>query len=221
MELYTFQPFEIYEQLQRGESFRASPALCDTSSEEFDESWSRAYTWLTNQMDIRCPVPRPAGVTYPVWAWYWWAGPNRRKPDLRSSRYWADGGPAVLLTLDVPNEEVLLSEYHAWHHVLNEQYLGFPSDTDDFDARCETRGLCTYRNRPLPDPGLRTELEATWPRIFDFETIPQMLEYEREDSYVQATFWELRPEFVRQAVWFEKKGRSRKLELPTPFKAAA
>jgi hypothetical protein len=222
VELYSFQPFEIYEQLLQGNTFRSAPAICNPQSEEFEDTWKRAYDWLMGEMDRRCPVSRPAGVTYPVWAWHWWGGPNRRKPDLRSSRHYAETSPWVLLSLEVPEGEVLLSEYHAWHHVLNDWFLAPETEVTAFEARCKARDLSPFRNRPLPDVELREELENTWHQIFDLEKIPALLEYEREESYVQATFWELRPEFVRKAVWFEKKGRSRTLELPAaPLKTAA
>ena len=216
MELFSIQPLWIYEHLQKGQTFRASPALCSADSDEFDESWARAYGWLTREMDKRCSVPRPSGVTYPIWAWHAWAGPQMRKPDLRfeSTRHYAQGGPCVLMTLDVPDGEVLLSEFHAWHHVLNSWYLAPGAEADEFEARCEQKGLNPYKDKPLPDTALQAEMETSWGRIFDLDSIPALLEYDKNDSYVQATFWELRPEFAREAIWFEQKGRSRRLALP-------
>jgi hypothetical protein len=217
MELYSIQPFWIYERLQRGEIFQATPPVCDPDAgENYEVRWRCAYDWLCKKMDERCSVSRPADVTYPIWAWYWWAGPKKRKPDLRfeSTRHYATSEPCVLMTLDVPDGEVLLTEYHAWHHVLNAWYLAPEPAVDDFEARCEAKGLNPFRDKPLPDAALQAELEGTWDQIFDLAKIPALLEYEADESYVQATFWELRPEMVREAVWFETTGRSRKLELP-------
>ena len=52
------------------------------------------------------------GVTLPVWAWYQWEG-VRKKPDLRKER-WANGFEGeefVCLECDIPDEEVVLSDF--------------------------------------------------------------------------------------------------------------
>lgn len=57
----------------------------------------------------------------PVWAWH-------KRPDLRSYRFFGDDqGPShrtdYLITIDVPDELVLLSEFGLWHCVLNSSYV--------------------------------------------------------------------------------------------------
>ncbi|MBC8740447.1 DUF3841 domain-containing protein [Paraburkholderia sp. UCT31] len=215
MLLHSIQPEPVYDLLCAGKSYRALPFEADYIGRE-----RFAYDWLVEQMDGRCS-PRPKGVTYPVWAWHTWWGPQKRKPDLRfaSMREWAAGRPQVLLTLEVPDSEVLLSCFDAWHFPLNYSYLGREPDQDAFDVKCAARGLSSIRHHPLPDADLHRELTQSWDAIFNPALMPAMLEFRPDHSCIQATFWELRPEHVKEARWFAAKGATRRLGLPYPNRA--
>ncbi|SDE01874.1 protein of unknown function [Cupriavidus sp. YR651] len=164
--------------------------------------------------------PAPANATYPVWAWYLWAGPEAPCPDLRyrSTRESAEnGGAAVLLTLEVPDDHVVLTDYEAWHHVINYWYLGSARETSEFDGRCKAAGLSYYHTKPLANRELHAEIQTSWQKIIGKDGCKCLTtKAEREASWptIQATFWELRPEYVRQAVWFQRTGPSRRLSLP-------
>ena len=81
------------------------------------------YAWLVLQMKKRIGSP-PEGVTYPVWAWYKWRE-NRKKPDLRAERwqYGQKGDKFYRLEIEIPDREVLLSDFDEWICVLNEGLL--------------------------------------------------------------------------------------------------
>ena len=65
---------------------------------------------LLNHMKKRIWIP-PDNVKYPVLAWYQWEG-VRKRLDMRTHRYSGEKGtPVVLLTIDVPDDMVLLSEF--------------------------------------------------------------------------------------------------------------
>lgn len=86
-------------------------------------------------MKKRIGMP-PNDVIYPVWAWYQWEG-VRKRPDMRTHRYGGKKGtPVVLLTIDVPNNMVLLSNFDMWHVVLNNGYLPL-YDKDDIEYPSE------------------------------------------------------------------------------------
>jgi len=83
------------------------------------------------------------------------------------------------------NEQVLLSDFHTWHFVLN----GWPiSDTEEeadrVDAWLET----------VTGEEKRAFLELNGERIFEIEPFDNG--YTSRGDDIQATFWELKKEYV-------------------------
>lgn len=79
MILWTMQPVEVWQEIQETGVYFCDPAR--SSMPEFTDM----YEWLIRQMKQRIGPP-PAGVAYPVWAWYMQNG-KHRKPDLRTERW--------------------------------------------------------------------------------------------------------------------------------------
>ena len=126
MQLWTIQPPEVYHMVMDTGVYRCDPfqsGMLQSFDEskvgiELDQQFAESYDWLVRQMEKRIG-PRPKGVIYPVWAWYQFA--YQKKPDLRRER-WSNGNPGekqACILLDVPEREVLLSDFGNWHHVLN------------------------------------------------------------------------------------------------------
>lgn len=90
---------EIWEDIQ-------SKGFFKTDGRHVDPDMRHPYQWLSKQLASRVSPP-PKGIRYPVWAWYSWEG--KRRPDLRTYR---DEAPGIMLELDIPDNEVLLSDYH-------------------------------------------------------------------------------------------------------------
>ena len=82
MILWTIQPEEVYELIQRTGVYH-----CDYGKSGMND-WQEQYDWLVREMKERIGE-LPGGVSYPVWAWYMWEG-ARKKPDLRRER-WGNG----------------------------------------------------------------------------------------------------------------------------------
>lgn len=122
----------------------------------------------------------PEGVEFPVWAWYQWEG-KRKRPDMRCHGRCSEKGiPIVLLTVDVPTEKVLLSDFDYWHMVLNDWALVFP-----FVPKAKYSEAVKRKS---------------WENIFDIEC-----SYDGEDEHclsTQATLWEIKQEWVRKAEQF-------------------
>lgn len=72
MILWTIQPEKVYQSILENGVYR-----CDFSRSPMKD-WKAQYDWLAAQMTKRLGKP-PAGVSYPVWAWYQWEG-VRKKP---------------------------------------------------------------------------------------------------------------------------------------------
>lgn len=175
MLLWSIQHRNVYEELIKTGVWRADEQyLCE-------EEWKPAYLWLAEQMKQRIGPP-PSGTCLPIWAWYRWEG-RRRRPDMRlhSRNHGEKGTPIVLLTLDIPDHLVLLSDFDYWHHVLNNWEI-----TAEEDDKVYTQA----------------EKEHSWALIFDiectFDPQPRLLT-------TQATFWEIRKSWLIKAEHFSSR----------------
>ena len=172
MILWTIQHKEAYLRMMRNGVLRADNAhlFCE-------DDFLTAYNWMSQQMCLRVSEP-PNGVQYPVWLWHTWEGESKR-PDMRRSAYAAPNTPIVLLTVEIPNETVLLSDFDRWNIVMNEHYLAVDAD-DDF-------------------PHSPEEISESWSRIFDVSSANP---YYSSSLSIQATAWEVRKEWVKKAEFF-------------------
>lgn len=145
----------------------------------FDGYLINAYRWLADQMKKRIGRP-PKNVEFPVWAWYQWDG-MRKRPDMRChARASEKGVPIVLLTVDVPDDKVLLSDFLYWHCVLNDDDIIFPFDLD-----------AVY-----PEEVKR----KSWENIFDIECSFDGEEHKYLST--QATMWEIKQEWIKKVEFF-------------------
>lgn len=175
MRLWTFQPERVYEILQRDGVFRCDPSLSECITEcEF----AQAYDWMVEQMKYRIGKP-PDGVKVPIWAWHthdW----KHKKPDLRLGEFWYSS-PMLCIEIELPDEQVLLSDEEEWHFVLNNWYLSEDEqESERIDALSEEE---QEKIKPV-----------SWKKIFDVRPIDNG--WTRRGCYVQATFWELKKEMV-------------------------
>lgn len=116
----------------------------------------RAYTWMREQMRLRLPW---VSGDYPVWAWT----EEKHKSFQPDSRWGELGSQMVEVGFEVPDNRVLLSDFSAWHLVLNDQ------------AILDDDGLYSL--------GISEEVKtASWERIFN---LPSMVP-DWSDGTVQA-----------------------------------
>lgn len=218
MRLYSVQPRFVYDVLCRDGIFLARPLRSG-------EQWffadapaaQRAYEWLCDEM-VRRGLPRPAADVFPVWAWYHYMGSGKPKPDLRFAdlKAAAAAGRHVLLSLDVPDQDVLLHDFDAWHYPLNYWYFSTQRANARFERRCKAAGCPLYEGVPLADARLHQELLSSWQIIFDLRSCRRRLQTAAAKQQIQATFWELRAAHVVAVIEFGQ-GMSR-IRLPLPFK---
>lgn len=117
--LWTFQPLEILKELEETGSF-----ICDEKrSTHLKESNFRiAYEWLNEQM-ISSIGKKPKNVKYPIWAWYLLDSTNTQPKACHFSLYDPEEDLSkVCLELEIPLKQVILTDYNAWHNVLNKVY---------------------------------------------------------------------------------------------------
>lgn len=176
MILWTIQSKKAYESLCENGVLIASK-----NHAIFEPAFESAYKWLADQMKIRIGVP-PEGVIYPIWAWYQWEG-KRKRPDMRSHNVTdTPGETIVLLTIDVPEDEVLLSDFDLWHFVL----MGACIEDEISDREYS-----------------KDEIIESWNKIFDYEN-PVCGDGPLGLS-TQATMWQVKKEWVKKAEFFKAR----------------
>ena len=176
MILWTIQDEKAYQQL-----LKKGVLQCDKNHRILFPEFRKAYWWMASRMR-KCIGDEPLGVAYPIWAWYQWEG-KRKRPDMRSHRYYGrPGEKIVLLTIDVPDDKVLLSDYDWWHCVLNDCPIYFGDEDKEI---------------------ISIEKEDSWDLIFDLQN-PGLCEGLAHQS-IQAAMWEIRLEWVKKAEIFWSK----------------
>lgn len=139
---------------------------------EFIDHFENAYNWMICKMQSKIK-DSPKNIM-PIWAWKCFEG---KKPDLRRIGFANRGNRMLRITLNIPNDEVLLSDFDLWHYVLNASYI--PEYEEDSYDNISYAGMV-----------------KSWDRILDETCFG--------DS-VQATFWTLKPEYITKIEYFVAK----------------
>lgn len=183
--LWTIQNESAFETFQNTGVLRADP-----SHLIFDGDFQNAYDWMASQMRVRIGVA-PAGVQYPVWAWYQWEGKRKRR-DLRQSGYAKRGTPMVQITFEAEVRDFLLSDFDNWNLILNNCYIAEnEQDRDDFYAKHSEYN--------------RKEIVASWDSVFDLTRYTPGWDSEPDKRTIQATLWEVRISQVQKVEHFLAK----------------
>ena len=190
MILWTIQPAELYSQIMRVGYY----CFDDTKAAKDDAFMfevRQAYEWLSAEMIKRIGKP-PKDIHYPVWAWYIHDS-KRKKPDLRKSEYGRKGEKMICLEIEIPDNEVVLSDEEAWHYVLGNWYLAAATSEEEYDKE-----ISAYNS--LPESKKQEAITASWNRIFD--VTPFNNGFEIKGRFVQATVWKLKAEQIRKVQFF-------------------
>ena len=175
--------------------------LLVADADEPEAHFRPAYRWMARKMRQQIGKP-PVSSARPLWAWHRWQG-RRARPDLRSSGHLPQGGRGARIEFAAEPSTVLLSDFSLWHHVLNYWYL--PASLKDekaFETTLKEAGLDFFKTKPLPDPAFHRLIEASWERIFDLDLVVRRITDPRAERSVQAAFWVLPLEAVREITWF-------------------
>jgi hypothetical protein len=186
MRLYTRQSALAWELLQKRGVLR-----CD--GRRVDPFFRPAYRWMREEMLARLGPP-PAPVLYPIWAWYRYDDKRRCNPASAADN-------PVLLQIEIPDDQVLLSNFDSWHCVLNGFYFARTEREERrFERSYEAAGLTPQNVQTDPDFG--RAIRESWRLIFQ----PRLRTIHTSSPFcIQATFWELRLDQVRRTWWV--KGR--------------
>jgi hypothetical protein len=188
--VWTIQPVETWERLQ-------TSGRLYTDGRRIPSELRFAYRWMRQQMQSRISG---YGGRYP---WWGWAYP---KPDLRRAGHLPRSTRGVRLELELPrstrgvrlelellDEEALVSDFNAWHAVLNRGYLALnETEFDDFYRRFDA-AVRDPHAWPTPEPW-HTAIVSSWERIFDLDRPAADPDWWGPVAHVQVIFECLRAE---------------------------
>lgn len=179
MRLWTIQPEEVYQMIMLKGYYR-----CD--GRKIDKFFRQSYKWLSSEMKEKIGKP-PQNTVFPVWAWHT-RDFKRKKPDLRSSEYGRTGEKLVCIEIEIPDDEVLLTDFDAWHFVLNNWYLNTECwDEETWDKDEEWLQNLSKEERDI-------EIKKSWQGIYDLT--PKDTSWMCRGKWIQATFWQLKKEQI-------------------------
>lgn len=192
MTLYSIQTKELYDTL-----LSEGVAYCDRDS-WCSKEYDFAYSWMVEQMKARIGTPPKEGIN-PFWAWYQYNCKKDPRPPLSEMSEYNDD--PVMLVLDVPDNEVLLSDFMLWHHVLNK-----------FDI-CSKNALLLRKIKRLEQAAgknlfyddlsedIQQEIRDTWTKIFDLHVQdPYYMGKAKRNRAIQATFWRIKKEWIKEVL---------------------
>lgn len=100
------------------------------------------------------------------------------------------------VVLEVPDEQVLLSDFDNWHAVLNGYYLA--------DGKNEAEWKENHKwFDSLPLSKKKIIMKKSWEKIFNVTPINS--DWVINGQYIQATFWEIKPEYLQNVTYFIDK----------------
>ena len=109
---------------------------------------------------------------------------------------------AYMPKLDVPDWEVLLSDFDDWHHALNYWYLS-QDEADDSEFNewiaslgVDFRDIGNWNLRSSELSQVRAKVESSWERIVGVRQGDDYWHFPWEKRTIQATFWTLSLEHV-------------------------
>ena len=190
MILWTIQPIEVYNLIQEKGYY-----ICDPSKSECLEMmcFEKAYDWLIEKMKEKIGQP-PLNAKYPVWAWHTWNW-NRKKPDLRSPHA-KRGTELVCMEIEIPDEDVILTDFDSWHYVLNNWHHNYAKNEEEWDKIDEWI-------ESLPPEEKQKEIEKSWENIFNIDPINSG--WVKKGQYIQATFWKLSKTQIKKVQFFKSR----------------
>jgi len=190
---WTIQDMRAWERLHREGVLRAE-------GRRVLPYYRHAYGWISDQMRLRLP---PHRASFPLWGWYRWEGPKQCRPDLRASAHLAKGAAGVRIEFDIADENVLLSDFNGWHHVLNRCFLPVDEQEDEAFTRDLEKAGIEWR-WPYPEP-FHARVVSSWQRIFDLEAGDPKWWGRPSERSIQATFWELTIPQIRRVDIFRAR----------------
>lgn len=208
MKVYTIQTVAFYEALMQN-----GVVYCNRES-WFSGIYQLQYDWMAEQMRKRVGEPPRPEIKYPIWVWYQYISKKRPVPTMSSKDIEKQETEAVMLELEVPDKEVLLSDFSIWHLPLNNGAITYKHVDRQLEKELEE-----YKNKHKGylrvedySPGLQKKILKSWERVFDLDACdPNISMRKRHNRSIQGTIWLLRKEWLKVAHIFNKHSEIKRI----------
>ncbi|MDO4283059.1 MAG: DUF3841 domain-containing protein [Clostridia bacterium] len=188
--VWSFQPIEVYQITQKLGSF-----TCNQNKSTYLQktNFKLAYDWLVKKMKKLIGNPNPH-IQYPIWAWYLVDSENTMPTANHFLFYDPQSDPKVVcLELEISLNQVVLTDFNAWHNVLNHLYYSAIEDDDEWEQEMDWIDMQNFNLRNYL-------IKRSWEKIFFYFDE----NYLREHTYLQATFWELKRSYIKNVIFYDK-----------------
>ncbi len=185
--LWTRQHVKSLEELQNNGVVRISRKHLEDKFEEITDYIAYLYKWFVNAAEKT--VQRPDGVEFPIWCSV--SEENILRPTVDQ----------VVYVLEVDKKEIVYFDGMKWDYVLNHHYIPRnEKDADEYAKELEAKGFdnsFSFINERTAHfyPEERKKVMDSWHRIFEID--------EWDIFRIQANIWEIRPEMIRDILYYE------------------
>ena len=138
-------------------------------------------------------IPHPEKIDLPLWAWYRFDGKNEIPP--LTDVFYKNDYECVCIEFEIPDSQVLLSDFDNWHGVLNQWWLDNSKSEKEWIKMNEWFDTLSFDEQ-------EKIMNESWEKIFDITPIKD--EWCSNGQYVQATFWKLEKSMIKNVKYFEK-----------------
>ncbi len=209
MRVYTIQPVAFYDELMRN-----GIVYCDRES-WIAKEYRVQYEWMAQQMRQRIGEPPLPQIQYPIWVWYQYISKKRPVPTMSSKDILPGETQAVMMELEVPENEVLLSNFSLWHLPMNYAGICLKREKRQYENELQKYEDLLREYRPLNEyPNEVQQILKTWERVFDLDLRDPYEETRmRKNQIIQGTIWSLRKEWVKVAHFFNKYSEIKRIEF--------
>lgn len=194
MVVWTIQTIDVYERLQKEKILYTDIALSNLYNMEDlgieVNPFQKGYKWLAKRMEDK--IGKPVKATFPWWAWYI-RNMRHSKPDLREGGYATRGEKMVCIELEIPDKEVVLTDFDLWWFCISDVWVSDATNDKEWEERD------TWYESLSKDEQERLKIES-WETVFD--THLDIRPWHERGKWVQATFWELRLDCVKNIQYF-------------------
>jgi Domain of unknown function (DUF3841) len=192
MIIWSIHPLEFFQKLEKNKVIFPNKKKLSYSNEFLD-----SYHWMATQMDKKIGG-RPHPTAVPFWGWYQWQNEQVKRPDLRVRAHLQAGTRGVRMELDIPDDQVVLSDFMLWCDVLNKWYIANNlRDSNKFFADTERMGMYDSWTRRL-----QIKAEKSWYKVFDMSFHAKGIASPRYKKAIQATFWKISLNQVKDVKFF-------------------
>lgn len=195
MIIWSIHTLDFFKKLEKNKVLYPNKKLLTWRNDFMD-----SYLWLADQMDKKIGG-RPHPTAVPFWAWYQFKDSKHKKPDLRVRCHIDAGQQGVRMELNIPDNEVVLTDFDIWCDVLNKQYI--PESYDDYEEFYRIPDKKKQFGFESWSKARQKRAERSWQKVFDLDFFIENNFYRpRAEKAIQATFWKLSVDQIQNITHF-------------------